>query len=415
MTIFPILGLLALAWIGGLVVAAWKEAATGPVRSWFEVGRKLPNRLSYSDDARIELTVTNLGPERCQMTLRDEVPDQLGAEQQIFEIDLDPGAQARLEYSIRPFKRGVFPFGRTILRVSWGKHLVEKTLTLDVPGIAKVYPRFRGSSDYALLAKIAEREEALRPRRLRGQGSDYESLRPYAPGDDPRTIEWKSSARRGILISRTPQVERGQHLAVLVDTGRLMSSSVQGHSRLEYSLEAAVRLSYVIRKRGDTLSLAAFSNQVEKFLPRLKKNAIMPSVLEALCTVEQRTVESDYWRVTAQILSRLHQRSLVVLFTQVLDAAGSKGLIHTLRRASSKHLVLCVVLSDPELSETSFKSPNTPEEAWRMAAACDLLKRRRLALEIMKSHGVLVLECSPTQLSHQLIRRYLEIRRENLQ
>lgn len=413
--LFPALGLVALSWIVGLCYLAWLEWKDGPRKENFKVKRFVPARLAYRQSSEISMHLTNLSPNTQWITVREEVPDALDADQQLFEVELPPAGRAELRYTVTPQERGAFKYGRTLLRCRWGKHLVERTFTLESDTVAKVYPRFRGSSDYELLARIAERDESRRPRRLRGQGSDYDSLRPYVPGDDPRGIEWKSTARRGFLVSRVPQVERGQHLAILVDTGRLMASQVEGMPRLEYCLEAAVRLSYVVKTRGDTLSLATFSNKIETFIPKLKKHSIMPSVMESLSQVKQSSVESDYWRVTAQILSKLRQRSLVVLFTQVLDAAGSKGLISNLRRAASKHLVLCVVLSDPTLNKVVDQEVETTEEAWQLAATCDLLKRRRLALERMRAYGILVLECHPHQLSHQLIRRYLEIRRENLQ
>ena len=409
------LALVPLLWMVGLLGLAIRNARTAPPTESLSARREIPRKLAYCEASVVRLEVRNLGSKTVYLKVRDEVPDPLGAEAQVFECELTPGGAFAITYSVNPWQRGVFSYGDVVLRAQWEGRMLERDYRLSVPTTARVYPRFRGASNYELLARIAQRDEALRPRRIRGQGSDYESLQPYVPGNDPRSIEWKTSARRGTLICKKPQVERGQHLALMVDCGRLMSGAIEGHSRLEHALEAAVRLSYVVQKRGDTLSVSAFSNRVEKFVPRLKKGDIMPTVLETLCLVEQRSQESDYWRVTGQVLSNLRQRSLVVLFTHVLDAAGSKGLIRNLRRAAGKHLVLCVILSDPALLVASQKNPSSVDEAWEVAAACDLLRRRRLALEQMKSHGIMILECAPKALNHQLIARYLEIRREDMQ
>ncbi|MEW6283464.1 MAG: DUF58 domain-containing protein, partial [Candidatus Eremiobacterota bacterium] len=371
--------------------------------------------LCYDEEGWVTLHLDNRSGRALRLTVRDEVPDALAAPLQVFRLKLPPGARGTVHYRVRPCRRGTFAYGDVLVRLRHGLDLIERDLRLAVPDSVRVYPRFRGFSNYELLARLAERDEARRPRRTRGQGSDYESLRPYVPGDDPRWIDWKSTARRGHLISRNPQVERGQQLALLIDCGRLMAGSIQGHPRLEHAMQAAVRLSYVVQKRGDTLALAAFSNKIEAFVPRLKGPEIMPSVLEALCGVEQRPVESDYWRVTAQILGQLRRRSLVVLFTEVLDAAASQGLLNNLRRAASRHLVLCVVMTERRLHAAAVSSPSSELDAWRQAAACDLLRRRRLALEHMRACGILVLECSPEHLSNRLIRRYLEIRQEDLQ
>jgi uncharacterized protein (DUF58 family) len=126
-------------------------------------------------------------------------------------------------------------------------------------------------------------------------------------------------------------------------------------------------------------------------------------------------VESDYWQAIAQVMTLLSRRSLVVLLTDILDASASAGLINNLSRAAEKHLVLCVVLSEPAVGEIARMIPGSVAETYRKAAACDQLRRRRLALESMRARGILVLETDPAHLSVQLVQRYLEIRQADLQ
>jgi uncharacterized protein (DUF58 family) len=114
-------------------------------------------------------------------------------------------------------------------------------------------------------------------------------------------------------------------------------------------------------------------------------------------------------------MTQLTRRSLVILLTDVLDASASAGLINNLARAAEKHLVLCVVLSEPAIAEVARSIPTTVAETYRKAAACDQLRRRRLALEGMRSRGILVLETDPAHLSIHLVKRYLDIRQGNLQ
>ena len=141
----------------------------------------------------------------------------------------------------------------------------------------------------------------------------------------------------------------------------------------------------------------------------------MRRVLESLCTAEVRQVESDYWQVVGQVMCRLKRRCLVVMMTDVLDSAGSLGLMTNLARAASRHLVLCVVLVEPRMAEIAASEPRTPREMYVKAAACQMLLQRQIALEKMRNRGILVLESPPEQLTIQLIRRYLEIRKANLQ
>ena len=98
-----------------------------------------------------------------------------------------------------------------------------------------------------------------------------------------------------------------------------------------------------------------------------------------------------------------------------IQTAGSLGLMTNLIRAASRHLVLCVVLVEPRLAEIASSDPKTTREMYVKAAACHMLLQRQIALEKMRNRGILVLESSPEQLTIQLIRRYLEIRKANLQ
>src|SRR5258708_4484571 len=289
-------------------------------------------------------------------------------------------------------------------------------LLAAVGDTVKVYPNFRGADQYPLLAKTDRQEEsARRPRPFKAAGTDFESLRPYIAGEDPRNIDWKATARRGALISRNRQVEKGQQLAVLLDAGRLMAETIGEYSRLEHAINATVMLSYVAQKRGDALAVAAFSNQLESFLPPVRGPALLGRVLESLYAVEARPVESDYWQVIARLMALLRRRSLVILLTDVLDATASAGLIHNLARAAERHVVLCVVLPEPLIGATAHSVPATVEETYRKAAACDQVRRRSLALENMRSRGILVLETGPAHLSVHLVQRYLEIRQADLQ
>jgi uncharacterized protein (DUF58 family) len=409
-------------WLAGLlycvlvIALCWRDAATIPPAFRLRAIRQLPPRFALDVDHSVKLILTNLSAAPIQVSVRDELPDMFEAKTELPEVTLPSGGEARLSYDVRPLSRGAHRFGDVILRVRGERGLVQKQLALAVPDTAKVYPNFRGADHYQLLAQIDQRDEVVRkPRPFKAAGTDFESLRPYISGEDPRNIDWKATARRGAPISRNKQVERGQQLAVLLDAGRLMAETIGKYSKLEHALNATVMLSYVVQKRGDALSVASFSNKIESFLPTVRGPSLLPRVLESLYAVQVHPVESDYWQAIAQVLMLLNRRSLVILLTDVLDASSSAGLINNLSRAAEKHLVLCVVLNEPAIAEMARAVPATAEDTYRKAAACDQLRRRRLALENMRSRGILVLETDPEHLSVHLVKRYLEIRQANLQ
>ena len=408
--------LAGMAYFGWLAVSCLDQWVALPRGNGLAARREVPQRIAMGDQTTIGLELANRTDHPLHVVVRDEVPDALQAEgPEILQADLPANSSIRFDAPVRAVQRGAHPFGRVMVRASHPHGLIRRHIPIDCPDTARIYPRFRGVDDYRLLAMIDQRDEVVRrPRRLRGLGVDFESLRPYLPGEDLRNVDWKASARHGCIISRNMQVEKGQQLAVLLDVGRLMAETIHGQPRLEHAMNAAVMLAYVAQTRGDAFAAACFSNRIESFLPPVRGLSIMPRVLEGLYRVQLRLVESDYWQVTAEAMAMLRRRSLVVMLTDVLDVAGSAGLINNLVRAARRHLVLCVVMTEPRVRGTANQSPMSDEDVWRKVAACDLLRRRRLALEHMRSKGILVLETDPDRLGIHLVQRYLEIRQAGL-
>jgi uncharacterized protein (DUF58 family) len=409
------------AWViptGCLLVLAglsvWNYLHT-PNAGGLAARRILPARLSLDSEYTVRLNVENLSRRRILLEIRDAVPECLVADSEPADCLVEPGATVDIPYRVRVVKRGVAEFPKIHCRVQAGPALVHRQFSLNVSSRSKVYPRFLGVDRYDLLALIDQREEARRTsRRVRERGSDFESLRPYNTGDDLRQVDWKVSAKRGTLISRNYQIEKGQQLTILIDGGRFMVEEIGGRPRFEHALNAAVMLSYVAQKRGDAVSMACFSNRIEAYMPSTKGQLIVPRVLETLFDVRPRNVESDYWHVFAQALARLQRRSLIVLLSEVLDRAGSSGLINNLVRATRKHLILCVVMVEAELYGAADALPSDLPSTYRKAAASYMSLERQLALADMRSRGIMVLETSPQAFSIQLVRKYLEIRRTGL-
>lgn len=407
--LLPVVYLLAL-----LALSLWEYLRT-PGAALLDAERLLPARLSLDSEQSVTLWIGS----RCRQPLLVEVRDGLPEGVQLLSsfppVLLPAKGRVEIVYRIKALRRGVARFEALHLRLQGGLRLVWRQLSLPLQSQRKVYPSFVGVDRYELLAMIdRHREQRRAPRLLRGQGSDLESLRNYLPGEDPRHIDWKSSAKRGTLISRNLQVEKGQQLTLLIDAGRLMAERIGDRSRFEHALNAAVMLSYVAQERGDAVSVACFSNRIHSYLPPVKGRLILPQVLESLCDVQPVDLESDYWHVFASVLSRMEKRSLVVLIGEVPDRAGSSGLASNLARSARKHLVLCVTLRDRRIEALADQEPSGPAGAYRKAAAAHLVLERQLALDDMRAKGILVLDTTPESFSVALVRRYLEIRKADL-
>lgn len=413
---FPTVGVIAgVVYLLLLVAVCCIDYRLMPGADSIEIERDF-GRFSLGSVTDVRVLLRNRSKQLLHISARDELPAGLEQAAVIPELHVPGLSECDFDYRIRAVRRGRYHLESLAVRLRRPGALIAKQLRLSVPADVQVYPRFSTTADYHLLGRISQRDEDVRrPRRLHGRGTDFESLSNYQPGEDLRMVDWKISAKRGHLVTRNLQTERGQQISVMIDGGRLMALKIGQYSRFEHALNATVMLSYVAQKRGDSVAVATFSDRVESFVPPLRGTSIMPRVLESLSMVQVKQVESDYWQVVGQVMDKLKRRSLLIMMTDVLDAAGSGGLLLNLARAASRHLVLCVVLTEPRIATIAESEPNTIHETYLKAAASHLKLQRQLALEKMRSRGILTLEASPENLTIQLLRRYLEIRKANLQ
>ncbi len=405
----------AVFWMGWFAFT-FKKARLIPHQSSIKIHRKTPARFLCGRASAIHLSIENHSALPILLQLRDEIPDSFILDNVFELVRVEAHQTIQVSYTIHPTRRGLQSFGKCVARVSSPGAWIWKELSWDIEETVKVYPDFQLIPEERLTAKMLLKDwHVKRPRKKRGEGHEFESLRPYVTGDDTRHVDWKASARRQKLIVRQLQVERGQQIAIMLDCGRLMSETISGATRLDHSMNAALMLGQVASKRGDNMSMVCFSNQIQAYMPSTKGRGVMHRMMETLYHVEASPVESDYWQVTAEAMHLLKRRSLIVFFTDVLDLAGSTGLANNLARAASRHLVLCVVLSEPGILKSARQMPNNQHQIYEKAAASQLLIKRHLALEKMRSKGILVLETTPESLTVNLIRRYIEIRMSNLQ
>ena len=412
---FPAGWVVGVAYLALLAAVSLRDYRLIPDPMAFEVERQF-GRFALGAPGDIQILLTNRSKQLLRISTREELPAGLEQLTPLPEVHLRGKSQCDLTYQVRPVRRGRYHLSGLVLRAGRPGGLMERQLRVPAPAEIRVYPRFSTVDEYRLLARISRQDEDVRrPRRVHGRGTDFESLSTYYPGEDLRIVDWKISAKRGYLVTRNLQTERGQQISVTIDGGRLMSLKIGEFSRFEYALNAAVMLSYVAQKRGDAIAVSTFSDRVESFVPPTRGASIMPRVLESLSTVEVRQVESDYWQVVGQVMDRLKRRSLFIVVTDILDSAGAAGLLTNLTRAAAKHLVLCVVLEEPRIAAVAESAPQTILETYLKAGAAFMKLQRQLALDKMRNRGILTLEASPEHLTIQLIRRYLEIRKANLQ
>jgi len=130
-----------------------------------------------------------------------------------------------------------------------------------------------------------------------------------------------------------------------------------------------------------------------------------------LAVVESTLVEPDYPGAFRYLAARNRKRALTVLFTDVIDRFASDALVANVASLRPRHLPLAVTLRNPELDQVAALRPVTAHDAFRKAAADELLRAREEALGHMRRAGVLVLDVPPERAAQAVVARYLELKR----
>ncbi|HEX8209284.1 MAG TPA: DUF58 domain-containing protein [Longimicrobium sp.] len=378
------------------------------------VERRAPRRVSLNAEAEVTLSVQNNGPRPAHLRLTDDLPPILSRlDGDVRDLTIRPGHTERATYRVRAARRGDELFGDVHLRVLGPLGLAWRQRRIPREDAVRVQPGVAELRRYRLLGLHNRlRDAGFRAVRQRGEGGSFESLREYVRGDDPRSMDWKASARRGQMIVRQFQVEKRQNVMIAIDAGRLMTQKIGGQERLDYALTAALLLADVAALHGDLVGLLVFSDRVTQYLPPSK--ASLSRMADALGDVHAKMVEPNYPAAFTYLAHQLRRRSLLVMFTDIIDARASSALVAHLGRAAERHLPIAVAIRNPELEAAATLDAKDEADVFRRAAAEELLQARAAALAAMQRAGVLVADTRPTDAVPSAVNRYLDVKRRGL-
>ena len=145
-----------------------------------------------------------------------------------MRVLIPPGGQVSATTTLRPERRGDRPAGLVTVRSFGPLGLAARQASLPAPWSVRVLPPFL--SRRHLPEKLAQLRQLDGQHRsmVRGQGTEFDSLREYVVGDDVRSIDWRSTARLTDVMVRTWRPERDRRIIVVLDTGRTSAGRVAG-------------------------------------------------------------------------------------------------------------------------------------------------------------------------------------------
>ncbi|WP_326636163.1 DUF58 domain-containing protein [Streptosporangium sp. NBC_01755] len=384
------------------------------------------------ESVAVELIVENPGSRRVRGVLRDAWPPSAGATPRHLPLNVPAGERRRLVTTLTPTRRGDREAVTVTVRALGPLGIAARQGSHRVPWSVRVLPPFLSRKHLpAKLSRLRELE-GRHPSMVRGQGTEFDSLREYVVGDDVRSIDWRATARRNDVVVRTWRPERDRRVLIVLDTGRTsagrvgtapiplagevprggrgeMPKIVPGWPRLDWSMDAALLLAALASRAGDRVDLLAHDRAVRAWVSGTGRTELLSSLVNTMAPIEAELVEADSAGMVAAVMSRARRRCLVVVLTDLNPAALEEGLLPVLPRLSARHLVLLAAVSDPQVAEMAA-GRGTSELVYAAAAAEQLSAGRRRITALLRRQGVEVVDAAPEQLAPALADAYLALK-----
>ncbi len=371
--------------------------------------RDSTSTVRLGESVRAGIVVDNTGRRRVRGVLRDGWPPSAGNAVTRHRIDVPAGQQRRLETTLRPTRRGDRRTERVTIRSAGPLGLAARQLSLPAPGAVRVLPAF-GSRRHlpAKLARLRELDGQTSVQ-VRGQGTEFDSLRDYVDGDDVRSIDWRASARRTAVVVRTWRPERDRRVLLVLDTSRTAAARVGDAPRLDAAMDAALLLAALAARAGDRVDLLAMDRRVRGRVEGVGRTGLLPALVATMAPLEADLVEADWGAIVATVLRRLSRRALVVLLTTVDSPSLEEGLLPVLPPLVARHQVVVASVSDPQVATLARGRGDAYAVYGAAAAERAVLDRTALTAELARL-GVDVVEGSPDELPPRLADRYLALK-----
>jgi len=396
-------------WMLGVLFLGSVDLALAASPRRVVVSRVLPSRVRLGESVVSELFLTNIGRRHLRGVVRDAWQPSAGAGNNRTRVSIPVGERRRVRVTLTPFRRGERRVGAVTVRSVGPLGLWARQATLAAPGQIRVLPPFHSRkhlpSRLARLKELDGRTSVM----VRGQGTEFDSLREYVRGDDVRSIDWRATARRNDVMVRTWRPERDRRVVIVVDTGRTAAARVDDEPRLDTSFEATLLLAALASRAGDRVDFLAFDRRSRGRVQGAQGAELLSRLVDTMALIEPELIEMDWSAVPGQVRQITSQRALVILVTSVDAIGSSSGLLSVLPQLTRRHTVIVASVTDPGAARAVHERSHREEVYTAAAAERALLDVARVSAAI-RQLGAEVVTASPSDLPPALSDKYLALK-----
>ena len=377
--------------------------------------RICPDKLSNGDENELQIYLENYYNFTIHISVIDELPPQFQKRDLHFDLSIKGRETKILNYHLRPVKRGEYIFGAVNVYVSGDLGLIRRRFRFSQDKMVPVYPSFIQMMKYELLA-ISNNLKELGIKKIRkiGHSMEFEHIKEYVVGDDYRTVNWKATARRGMLMVNNYQDEKSQQVFCLIDKGRVMKMPFEGMTLLDYAINASLAMANIAIKKDDKAGLITFQHKINAIVPASKRGVQMHNIMETLYNQKTGYKESDYSVLYNTIKYKIKHRSLLILFTNFETVSSMERQMPYLRKLASHHLLVVVFFENTTLTSLTDITPTNVEEVYRKTIAEKFAFDKKLIVKELKAHGIQTVLTAPQNLTVNTINKYLELKARGL-
>ena len=352
------------------------------------------------------LWLTNPTPRRLRGIVRDAWQPSAGTAGERHTVIVRGGERVALRTLLTPTRRGDRRADRVTVRSVGPLGLAARQRSFPVEGVIRALPPFTSRKHLPSRLAVLRQLDGRSAVRVRGGGTEFDSLRDYVIGDDVRSIDWRATARRSAVVVRTWQPERDRRLILVLDTSRTSAGRVDDMPRLDAAMDASLLLAAVASRAGDKVDFLAGDRQVRARLSGSSRLTLLNDLVRAMAPLEPALLEADWSLIAGAIADLSRRRSLVVLLTPLEPAAIEESLLPTLATLTRHHQVVLASVADPALTAMAANVSST-SRVYDAAAAERTIGLRERTAEVLRRLGVHVIDVGPEQLPLALTDHYL--------
>jgi len=218
-----------------------------------EVHRHLPVAIHAGSPFLMGISVRNHKAKISTFSLEveDLAADGKPVDRRCFFLKIPAGRQQETSYRRTLSRRGIHRLSGLRISTRFPFGLLRRSIDLESPADLLAYPALIPVADPALLGSLAQLGEKQSPARARS--GDFHGLRELRPGDDPRDIHWRTTARRGRPFVREFEEETGRNIVVVLES----AAEDQAADTFETAVSYAASLALVLLHRSFRVGLQA--------------------------------------------------------------------------------------------------------------------------------------------------------------